>query len=259
MSERVLTPRCYRCLVQRASPLVPGACPTPRSPRQKIGRAYHPVFDATRTNDATLACMQESVTRELVRLGSRWRVRELDASAVPGARGSRCLIFESEAVVRRFWSYPRDWANLSDDRLWQIVEPPTEQAASTYAGVPSHAVAERARTLLEDLRSRRERCYSAGDSGWSLLEGCGDTRHEMEHAVRAYADRLRRDGVPPERALVLLKQAVRDGIRGTRAEEAITEAVIGSGVEWCISAYYGDEPRYPRARSSPRASPNQAE
>jgi hypothetical protein len=143
-------------------------------------------------------------------------------------------------VVRRFWSYPRDWAALSDDRLWQIVEPPAEQTASLDEDVPSHVVAERARTLLEELRSRRERCYSTADTGGSLLEGCDDTRREMERAVRAYADRLRRDGVPPERALVLFKQALRDGISGTRAEETITEAVISSGVEWCISAYYGD-------------------
>ena len=46
------------------------------------------------------------------RTGARWRIREVDAHAVPGARGDRCLLFEAEGVIRRVWNYPSDWASL---------------------------------------------------------------------------------------------------------------------------------------------------
>jgi hypothetical protein len=49
--------------------------------------------------------------------GTRWQVREVDAHAVPGARGHRCLLFEGEGVVRRVWNYPADWARLPPSDL----------------------------------------------------------------------------------------------------------------------------------------------
>jgi hypothetical protein len=49
--------------------------------------------------------------------GARWQVREVDARAVPGARGARCLLFEAEGVVRRVWDYPADWMRLAPAEL----------------------------------------------------------------------------------------------------------------------------------------------
>jgi hypothetical protein len=51
------------------------------------------------------------------RTGARWRVREVDARAVPGARAESCLLFEGEGVIRRVWNYPRDWSHLSPEDL----------------------------------------------------------------------------------------------------------------------------------------------
>ena len=41
------------------------------------------------------------------------------AGHVPGARGARCLVMESESkgVCRRLWTYPANWQELSADDL----------------------------------------------------------------------------------------------------------------------------------------------
>ena len=51
--------------------------------------------------------------------GAGWRVYEMVAGHVPGARGARCLIMESESkgVCRRVWSYPANWQEMSVDEL----------------------------------------------------------------------------------------------------------------------------------------------
>jgi len=44
-------------------------------------------------------------------------VREIDTRELRGAHGPRCLVFDSPYLVRRVWSFPVDWATLSDDAL----------------------------------------------------------------------------------------------------------------------------------------------
>jgi len=54
--------------------------------------------------------------------GVSWRVVERGTTEVPGARGPRCLIFLSEAVVRRVWTYPSDWQHLSATDLEALTD-----------------------------------------------------------------------------------------------------------------------------------------
>jgi hypothetical protein len=49
--------------------------------------------------------------------GVTWTVREADTTRVPGARGPRCLIFETSGYARRAWVYPPDWRTLGDEGL----------------------------------------------------------------------------------------------------------------------------------------------
>jgi len=51
--------------------------------------------------------------------GSEWLVREVDTPQA-WARGERCLIFSSSAVVRRVWRYPAEWAGLSSRALLEL-------------------------------------------------------------------------------------------------------------------------------------------
>jgi hypothetical protein len=52
--------------------------------------------------------------------GIEWEVSEVDASKVPGARGRRCLIFESVHAIRRVWDYPPDWYRHTAAELSEI-------------------------------------------------------------------------------------------------------------------------------------------
>lgn len=49
-----------------------------------------------------------------------WTVRELDAHGMPGARGARCLVFETAGCVRRVWNYPAAWATLPASALVRL-------------------------------------------------------------------------------------------------------------------------------------------
>jgi hypothetical protein len=49
--------------------------------------------------------------------GIIWTVREADTTRVPGARASRCLIFETAGYARRAWTYPPEWRTLDDEGL----------------------------------------------------------------------------------------------------------------------------------------------
>jgi hypothetical protein len=50
-------------------------------------------------------------------VGTLWQVTESHAPDVPGAMGLKCLIFDSQAICRRYWIYPIGWFALSDDHL----------------------------------------------------------------------------------------------------------------------------------------------
>jgi len=62
----------------------------------------------------------------LDREGNEWSVREVDTPQA-WAHAQRCLIFSSPAVVRRIWSYPREWARLTSRELLALVEAPSAQ------------------------------------------------------------------------------------------------------------------------------------
>ncbi len=52
--------------------------------------------------------------------GTRWRVTEVSGRAVPGARGEACLVFESDAAIRRVWHYPSSWRELAGPELIRV-------------------------------------------------------------------------------------------------------------------------------------------
>jgi hypothetical protein len=64
----------------------------------------------------------QSHERVLEQGDHRWTVREVSADAVPGASAPRCLICESDDVVRRIWRYPENWLDLSEAELIRICD-----------------------------------------------------------------------------------------------------------------------------------------
>lgn len=52
--------------------------------------------------------------------GNEWVVHEVDTPQ-DWAHANRCLIFSSPAVVRRVWSYPDAWVQLSSRDLLDLL------------------------------------------------------------------------------------------------------------------------------------------
>jgi hypothetical protein len=51
--------------------------------------------------------------------GVEWSIREL-ATPQTWARAPRCLVLSSRDCVRRVWSYPSEWRDLSSDALLRL-------------------------------------------------------------------------------------------------------------------------------------------
>ena len=52
--------------------------------------------------------------------GNEWAVHEVETPQ-PWAHGERCLIFSSSSIVRRIWSFPRNWNEMSSAQLLELV------------------------------------------------------------------------------------------------------------------------------------------
>lgn len=79
------------------------------------------------------------------------------------------------------------------------------------------------------LRSERE----------AVLAACQRSRDAMLGAIQSFAGLLRRQSVTPETAVVLIKDALRDGLGGVaRCEEPDGAKLLGEGVARGIESYY---------------------
>jgi len=199
--------------------------------------------------------------RELIREGVRWNVREVESHHVPGARGARCLIFDSDGLVRRAWSFPSNWAELPDDALGSLLEPPpvdrTPAATAERSVAPepplrpaaspdvasAAAEAARAQSLLQEAAFSVATTVRSMHQQQALIARCTKVRIELRDVIRQFAWSLRRDGVSPEQAVIRTKCAVRDGLKACiGADDADGDDLVHDGVAWCIEAYYEDAP-----------------
>ena len=186
--------------------------------------------------------------RELVRDDVKWLVHEASAARTPGAKASRCLIFDSEGIVRRLWVFPDRWEELSDSEVIGLLEAPPTPAAGirTIRHSGSHptviaaiAAQVHAQELVVELTAVRDATRALGDERKALLASCRQGRMEMRVAVQQYVKTLKRGGVPPERVVALLKIAIEDGLGGLSARDVPgNEDLIDDGVRWGIEAYY---------------------
>ena len=81
------------------------------------GREQREEFDDELAPLSRVLDRTSSIVRYSDGEGRFWSVREKDASRTPGARQSRCLIFDSADAIRRVWIYPANWRLLSADGL----------------------------------------------------------------------------------------------------------------------------------------------
>jgi hypothetical protein len=194
------------------------------------------------------------IMRDLFFDGVEWHVREISATGVPGSPGERCLVFDSEMSVRRVWDYPASWNELSDDDLWRLAsigrasaarDAIADMSAGFVPGSGSHPAviaatqaAARSSALLAELSIMRQANRALRDEREALLQGCRQTRDELRQAIQTYAALLRRDGVPPERALLLIKSAMKTGLEASDCGDVEANRLVVEGVSWGIHAYF---------------------
>jgi|GEM_PF-1419765 len=58
--------------------------------------------------------------------GKRWRVREMEMPESDGSVARKSLIALNEMVIRRFWSFPASWRELSDKALLALINGPAQ-------------------------------------------------------------------------------------------------------------------------------------
>ena len=186
--------------------------------------------------------------RELFRDGVRWVVHEASTALTPGAKTYRCLIFDSEGVVRRLWTFPESWEDLADADILRLLDaPPTPSQgirAARHSGshptvIAAIAAHVHAQELVAELMVVRDANRALIEERRVLLETCRRGREDLQSAVQQYVKTLKRAGVPPERAVALLKSTMEDGLGGVTARDAPgNEDLIGDSVRWGIEAYY---------------------
>lgn len=218
---------------------------------QKSGPAGSPADGRmASTNPASRVFIEFGMVpmRIITHEGIQWSVDELDTSATPGSRGPRCLVFDGDSVVRRVWKYPTDWRTLSDTALGMLLDDQSapETRSSLGLGDPeldpletARECGERTRALLAELSVLRDANRALREDRDAHLAECRRQRAAMRAAIETYASALRASGVPPERALVMLKSAMHHGIADLEEpEDHEREEIVRDGVAWAIRAYY---------------------
>lgn len=185
--------------------------------------------------------------RVLFRDGVRWTVIEASAARTPGAKSYRCLIFDSDGIVRRLWAFPEAWSDLPDDQILALLDAPTPAqgvaAIRESASHPTFAAAiaahAHAQALVAEFKRVRDTNRALAEERRVLLESCRKGRDAMRPAIERYVTTLKRGGVPPERAVALLKSAIEDGFGdAVRRDEPGSDELVVEGVSWGIEAYY---------------------
>lgn len=176
----------------------------------------------------------------------------MDATNVPGARAERCLIFDSEGVVRRAWVFPAAWNELDDESVFALLDGelpapralPVSETRSLACGDHSAVVASThtaacTRSFFASLRNIRESESPVLIEGPPMIEEIRRCRQEMWSAIKAYTITLKREGVTPERTIVQVKAAVREGLdQAAACPDHVSRELVDSAVTWCIDAYY---------------------
>jgi hypothetical protein len=167
-----------------------------------------------------------------------WMVREVDTTRVPGARADRCLIFESDSVVRRVWVFPATWESLGDRDLGALLRGdglphPTLGARSgthpamVVAGLALMRAEEIQRCAWEALEANR----GLRAQREMLLEACSAERATMLAAVRDYVRELKSTGVEQGPAMKLIASAIEDALPAMNMPVEWSKALMAEGLQ----------------------------
>ncbi|MFN2565510.1 MAG: hypothetical protein ABR499_10955 [Gemmatimonadaceae bacterium] len=109
--------------------------------------------------------------------------------------------------------------------------------SSQYAVAAAVAAVSRARGLVDHSAAIRTESRLLRAEHEAALADCRRSQAELREAVVAYTRELRGSGVPPERTLEMVRDALRFEAGGARAPAEI-DRDLDDAVEWCLQAYY---------------------
>jgi hypothetical protein len=187
--------------------------------------------------------------RGLTLEGTRWTVREVDTSHVPGAQSERCLLFEGDGVLRRAWIYPANWADLPERDLTSVMQSRDaaigvrawrDEVADPLSSLmgQSNAIIAHTRSLLEAAAAATRANAALREGNRELLECARQARDDMRAAVKTYAGSLRRAGVASDQAIGLVVTAARSGFADLAPIEGADAGVMfDQTVQWCREVY----------------------
>jgi hypothetical protein len=113
---------------------------------------------------------------------------------------------------------------------------PIDSSAQRAVTAAVAAVA-RARVLADRSALLRSTSQSLRTEHEAALAECRRSAAELREAVIAYTRELRGAGVPPDRTLEKVKEAVRSDVSGFRAPRDVSRD-LEDATEWCLQAYY---------------------
>ncbi|MDQ3950032.1 MAG: hypothetical protein M3282_06780 [Gemmatimonadota bacterium] len=113
---------------------------------------------------------------------------------------------------------------------------PVESAAH-YAVSAAVAAVARARMLAERAAALKTTSRALYAEHESLRADCRRSAAELREAVIAYTRELRAAGVPPDRTLEMVRDALRSEVTGSGAAPDLGHE-LDDATEWCLQAYY---------------------
>jgi DNA-binding response OmpR family regulator len=105
-------------------------------------------------------------------------------------------------------------------------------AAAEYAVTAAAAAVARARLFARRAAALRTTSQALRGEHEATLADCRRSGAELREAVIAYTRELRAAGVPPERVLERVKQALRSDVAADIGHD------LEDATEWCLQAYY---------------------
>jgi DNA-binding response OmpR family regulator len=111
------------------------------------------------------------------------------------------------------------------------------ESPAQYAVTAAVAAVGRVRVLADKAAMLRTTSQSLCTEHEATLAECRRRAADLREAVIAYTRELRGAGVPPDRVLEKVKEAVGSDITGFRAARDVSRDVEDA-TEWCLQAYY---------------------
>jgi DNA-binding response OmpR family regulator len=113
----------------------------------------------------------------------------------------------------------------------------SSRSAAQFAVRAAVAAVARARLLADRSGELRSTSVALRSEHEATLANCRRSAAELREAVITYTRELRGAGVPPDKTLEMVKDALRSDVGGSRSAPDLGSD-LDDATEWCLQAYY---------------------